>query len=223
MTTALRRRVPRRHAQRPLLGLVQHALRLARRARPLHRGELARPREPRRSRSWAARASAGSSCSSSRRRSPSSSTLSRSSARRSASQRSTRSSRRPRQAEGSHVTAGVQVRLADADAARVAARDRHDQLLQLRLLRALHPLRDAVARRRAGDARPRPRRRRGRRADRRGRRRTGEPPDRRRAGVRARLRALPRAARARSARRRAAVARARMPLPGRVRLRRSAW
>ena len=60
-----------------------------------------------------------------------------------------------------------------------------DQLLQLRLLRALHPLREQVARHRTGDARTRARRRRRRQSSRRGRDRSSRRQDRGRAGVRA--------------------------------------
>ena len=81
-----------------------------------------------------------------------------------------------------------------------ARRDRDDQLLQLRLLRALHPLCDDRARRLAGDAGARARRRRGRRHPRRRRHEQGHPLDRHRAGVRARLRPLSRTAAARPAR-----------------------
>ena len=73
-----------------------------------------------------------------------------------------------------------------------ARRDRDDQLLQLRLLRALHPLRDDRARRLAGDARARARRRRGRRHPRRRRHRPRHPLDRRRPGLRARVHPLSR-------------------------------
>ena len=108
------------------------------------------------------------------------------------------------------------------DRPRRARRDGDDQLLQLRLLRALHPLRDQVARRLAGDARPRTGRRRGRRRPRRGRHRPRLPQDRHRSGVRARLRRLPGAAAPRAARRGAALGDPRLPLPRRVRLRASA-
>ena len=46
-------------------------------------------------------------------------------------------------AERGHLAAGMRYIWRLADRPRVAARDRDDQLLQLRLLRALHPLRDA--------------------------------------------------------------------------------
>ena len=61
--------LPDRDAERALLRLVQHALRLARPARALPRGELAPERQPRASRTSPARASAACSCRSSRRRS----------------------------------------------------------------------------------------------------------------------------------------------------------
>ena len=99
-------------------------------------------------------------------------------------------------------------------------RDGDDQLLQLHLRRALHPLRDEVARRRAGDARARARRRRGRRrrsaslVTGRVARRIGDRP-----GVRARLR---RSSRRRScscrSRRGPTLARPRLPVLRRVRL-----
>ena len=80
-------------------------------------------------------------------------------------------------------------------------RDRDDQLLQLRLRRALHPLRDDRARSLAGDARARARRRRGRGHPRRRRHRPRHALDRRRPRLRARVRPLPRPAPARPARR----------------------
>ena len=100
-----------------------------------------------------------------------------------------------------------------------ARRDRHDQLLQFRLLGALHPLRDDRARRLAGDARARAGRRRGGRHPRRRRHGPGHPLDRRRAGVRARVRPLSRTAAARPARPGIGRGDPRLPLPGRVRLR----
>ena len=100
-----------------------------------------------------------------------------------------------------------------------ARRDCDDQLLQLRLRCALHPLRDDRARRRTRDARTRARRRRGRRHPRRRRHRPRHPPDRRRPRLRARVRPLSGAAAAHPARPRPAVGDPRLPVPRRVRLR----
>ena len=79
---ALRRELPDRDAERALLRLLQHALRLARAARALPRGELAAERQPRVLVRRRAEPRRGCSCRCSRRRSRSSSTRSRSSSRR---------------------------------------------------------------------------------------------------------------------------------------------
>ena len=105
------------------------------------------------------------------------------------------------------------------DHPRRTAGRRDAQLLQLHLLRAVPALRDAGAARPAGSARPRPRRRVGRDAARLGDHGTRFATLRRRPGLPLRLLPLPRAADPRAARRRAALARPRVPVHGRVLLR----
>ena len=126
-------------AERAVQRLVRHAVRLARPARALRRGELAPRTAAARRRSSAGRASAGCSCRLCRRRSRSSSTRSRSSARRFSLARISpvEPPTEPSRARPSDRGAPVRARLADRPPC--AARDDDDQLLQLRLLRPVHP------------------------------------------------------------------------------------
>ena len=196
-----RRRVPDGDADRPLPRLLQLVLPRARAARPPRRGRLDHARQPgpllRRRPERRRRARAGDLGSRDARRR-------RVLVRRLGPLPPIRRRRRAgdRDAREGPRRLGRALGLRQPDHPGCARRDRHDQLLQLRLLRALHPLRDDRARRLAGDARARAGRRRGRRHPRRRRHGPGHPPDRRRACVRARLRPLPRAASARPARRR---------------------
>ena len=185
--------------ERAVPGLVQPALRRARAARALRGGRLDHARKPRplvRRRAehrWPARAGHHGARDARRRRllvprlSPLPAERRRRGARAGGAGRGPRRRRRP---------VGVRER----DRPGRARRDGDDQLLQLRLLRPLHPLRHEVARRPSGDARARPRSGRRRRRPRLDHHRPCRPQDRSRAGVRARLRRLPRAAVARAAR-----------------------
>ena len=205
-------------AERPLPGLVQPALRRARATRAVDRGRVDHAREPR---SFVRRRAE-------HRRPARAGHLGAGDARRRRvllrrlgplpPERRGRGARARGPGQGP-CRRGRALGVRQPDRPRGARRHGDDQLLQLRLRRALHPLCEPVARRRAGDARARARRRRGRRRPGRGRDGSNCPQDRGRPDVRRGLRRLPGAAPPRPARRGAALGHPRLPLPRRVRRR----